>query len=453
MRTQPRGLFLTGDAAGRSHELFAVTQSFDPDHDDRLRWSARLSVALHLITAVILLFGSWWPWWATERTPAMSARPFEVTFLHPSDDMASPVLDAAERDVDRVWARRQAPTAADDDEAMGPSSTTVDIAGYVINLEKFLPGTEMFPFLTTELGLDPVPVTRSHGIEQWPFGIGARDAASSGMPPLLISDTDAQAIVDELWSRRSRWDDFGVFTDLISSYNPNEGRLPGLLQAHLAQNMLQPYASTFAPDPQLWVMLEIAAEHGEFIAFAKRHINEHPSTRVSTELLFLLDELAQGNRSALTALLEIDMETELYWTRSFQSGAFALLDRIRRRIEMALDAGGLDTLSDIDAAYDLVRLGLLSRIVETSPSAYRVNDALYLIGALYWGHGRRAEATSTWQEMQPDHTDSYVLAATDVLAGLGNAPAIDAALEAEHRRWVDFSFDRLRRFGFGFQTF
>ena len=186
---------MTGDAAGRSHELFAVTQSFDPDHDDRFRWSARLSVALHLITAVILLFG---PWWATERTPAMSARPFEVTFLHPSDDMASPVLDAAERDVDRVWARRQAPTAADDDESMGPSSTTVDIAGYVINLEKFLPGTEMFPFLTTELGLDPVPVTRSHGIEQWPFGIGARDAASSGMPPLLISDTDAQAIVDEL---------------------------------------------------------------------------------------------------------------------------------------------------------------------------------------------------------------------------------------------------------------
>jgi hypothetical protein len=198
-------------------------------------------------------------------------------------------------------------------------------------------------------------------------------------------------------------------------------------------------------------MLEIAAEHGEFIAFAKRHINEHPSTRVATELLFLLDELAQGSRSPLTALLEIDMDTELYWTRSFQSGAFALLDRIRRRIEVALDAGGLDTLSDIDAAYDLVRLGLLSRIVDTSPSAYRVNDALYLIGALYWGHGRRAEATSTWQEMQPDHTDSYVLAATDVLAGLGNAPAIDAALEAEHRRWVDFSFDRLRRFGF--QTF
>ena len=30
---------------------------------------------------------------------------------------------------------------------------------------------------------------------------------------------------------------------------------------------------------------------------------------------------------------------------------------------------------------------------------------------------------------------------------------VPAPLEAEHRRWVDFSFDRLRQFGFGFQTF
>ena len=434
-------------------DLFGPLRSADSGYGDRLLWSARLSTGVHLLAIIVFTFGSWWPWWATPPAPNAKAPAFEVTFLRAPEEAGDSGVGVDEPRDERVWARRPAEPARDDERRLEPPAADIDIAGYTVNLEKFMPGTEMFPFITTDLGLQTTPPTREGGIDRWPFGIGTTVEAASGLPPLLVSDNDAQAIVDQLWSRRSRWDDFGVFTDLVSSYHPNEGRLPELLQAIVAQNILQPYAAVGAPDPQLWVMLEIAAEHGEFIAFATRYINEHPSTRVATELLFLLDELAQGSRSALTHLLETDMDTGLYWTRSFQPGAFALLDRIRRRIEAALDASGLGTLDDVEAAYDLVRLDLLSRIVETSPNGYRVNDAHYLMGAIYWSHERRDEAAEAWRWMRPDPVDSYFTASTDVLAARGAPEAIDAALEAEHRRWIDFSVDRLQQFGFRFETF
>jgi hypothetical protein len=37
--------------------------------------------------------------------------------------------------------------------------------------------------------------------------------------------------------------------------------------------------------------------------------------------------------------------------------------------------------------------------------------------------------------------------------GLVDAKRIDAILDAKHRKWVDFSFDRLARFGYGFDKF
>ena len=54
--------------------------------------------------------------------------------------------------------------------------------------------------------------------------------------------------------------------------------------------------------------------------------------------------------------------------------------------------------------------------------------------------------------------DRYAETSARILDALADTsrvdPArIDAALEAEHRRWVAFQFDRLRRFGYSFAMY
>jgi hypothetical protein len=84
------------------------------------------------------------------------------------------------------------------------------------------------------------------------------------------------------------------------------------------------------------------------------------------------------------------------------------------------------------------------------------------MGAIHWRRGETTEAVQLWRQMRVVPDDQYVgscSAILDVLRddrhddGPARATRIDAILEAEHRTWVDFSFDRLARFGYGFDRF
>ena len=116
-----------------------------------------------------------------------------------------------------------------------------------------------------------------------------------------------------------------------------------------------------------------------------------------------------------------------------------------------------------------MRLAILTAIVRTTPNGYRASDARFLIGAIYWQQGKTEDALRWWREMTVDPTDSYVIAYSDILRGIhrGDAqPAVDNSqrdqglrqdvkriLDAEHRRWLMFSIDRLHHFGYRFDTF
>jgi hypothetical protein len=73
------------------------------------------------------------------------------------------------------------------------------------------------------------------------------------------------------------------------------------------RNLLQPYVDSAAPDPRFWVMLGLATDHIDVIEFVGRYTRQHPSSRTTTELLFLLDELAEANRGAFDLLLRTDV--------------------------------------------------------------------------------------------------------------------------------------------------
>ena len=398
------------------------------------------------------------------RVPASSGRtPSMAVFLvPPEDDSAPPGLNALDPRDDDAIARMRSPAVA--------------IPGFTFDAAKIESRAALlFPFLTPGLSLSRfalAPRLDPRDTFRDPFA-PASDAQRKprGKPPLGMADPALQALVDRSWSRRNRWTPFQEILRLADGHDADAGRLPALLHEYEEQNGLQPYVDTVIRDPRLWTELGLAADHVEFIGFISRYAAEHPSTRATTELLFLLDKIAQASFDALVTLIDTIPDAQLEWTRASNADAFRFIADLRRHYQSVLRRKGLDSTEALTAFYERVRLDILSGILRTTPHAYRASDARFLIGAIYWRQGNAGDALRAWRAMTIDPDAAYassIARITNTIAAetAGDRGNVDAAettrrlaqqisqiLRAEHGRWIMFSLDRLHQFGFRFDTF
>jgi hypothetical protein len=329
----------------------------------------------------------------------------------------------------------------------------------------------LFPFLTPGLSLDL-------------FGLGSRprlderlanpllqdpDRLAALNRPLALDDAALQALVDKSWSRRDRWSKFQPLVALAHDYSPDAGRLSEVFRHYREQNWMQPYEDATIRDPRLWAELGLAADHVDFIGFIRQYVSAHPSTRTSTELLFLLDDIAQASRNLLGTLLETDPATELLRTRAVHPRAHALVSEIRRYYQDELTRQRLTPDLGVSAYYDQVRIKILTGIVSSAPGGYRVNDARFLLGTIYWRQKKFDEALRWWAQITGDRADRYFVTYSEMLPLFGPTNArvapgslkIDAkltrqvnrVLDNDYGRWLVFSVDRLRKFGYRIDTF
>ena len=371
--------------------------------------------------------------------------------------------------VTKVSVQGQPPTpAADDPQDDDPivereSSSTLIIQGFTFDFGKIAArGTSLFPFLSLRLPLEP-----PRAVEQGPraharlFSPFATTAPADPNPPLVLSDSALQTVVDSAWSRRHRWRVFRPVREMTAQYNADAGRLPLLLRRYVDQNMLQPYLDTAIPDMRLWTELGIAADHADYITFITKYASEHPSTKATTELLFLLDKLAQGSYDALATLIGMS-PARMEWTRTTSREANELFLTIRRYYRSKLDLEDLTGASQLRMFYDRIRVTILSSIIATTPNGYRASDARFLIGGIYWRQGRVDEAVRWWRDMTVDPEDGYVMSYAPVLDAVRRAGpngegidrgVINTALDDERRKWVDFWETRLKQFGYSFDVY
>ena len=323
----------------------------------------------------------------------------------------------------------------------------------------------LFPFLTPGLSLDhflrPARDDMRKSLEN-PFATARRREAAAALKPLSMNDAEVQSLVDTAWSRGDRWASFEPIGRLVQAHSPSEGQVPRLIQSYTDQNALQPYADTDNRDPRLWAQLGLAADHVTFIEFIRRYAAAYPSTRATTELLFLLDRVAEANRDALRVMRDSDPAEVLSWTRQANPGAYRLINRIRAYYQVELDRRGLQSEAAIDRYYTKARLAILQGIARTTPGGYRANDARFIAGALLWREGDTKTAVTLWREMTPGQDGSHLPAGPQVAeamrrAGLPAGPAfhreIDRILKNDLGRWLMFSQERLGRFGYRFDSF
>lgn len=355
---------------------------------------------------------------------------------------------------------------SDDGAMISPhlESPNVDVPGFRINIARIRDRSMMlFPFLTPGLALERFGLHPQRGptaaTPKWQSPARVSDPPKPAAPPLAVSGAEIQSLIDEAWSRRDRWDVFHRIVALTNGFSADAGQLPEVLHKYVEGNALQPYVDTTIRDPRLWTELGIAADHVIFIAFISRYATEHPSTRASTELLFLLDKLAEGSLDALLTLVQSDPTEQLRWTRAANRGAYGLVLDLRRFYAAHLARRGLASPDRITRYYENVRLAILEAIVRSTPDAYRADDARFLIGAIHWRRGDRTEALTWWRDMTDgDPTDSYAAWRARLLQIIRapegvDARQVDTVLHGVHGAWLMFSIDRIRHFGYRLDTY
>jgi hypothetical protein len=335
----------------------------------------------------------------------------------------------------------------------------LDLDGIEVDIEKIRRQRDtLFPFVTARLPfLDEARERLSARPDAFVNPLKG-ERRSSKYPPLELSDAERQQVVDRAWSRRTRWQSFSEIAGLLRKHDPHTGDAAGLVRSHLDANLLQPYFDSDARDPRFWVMLGLAADHTSLIGFVGEFVREHPSSRTTTELLFMLDEFAQASRDAMLMLLSSDPGATLQVTRRVDEDAFALADAVYRQYRDWARREGLQQTNAIRARFDDVRTGILRTIIATADAGYGIADAKYLLGLIQWDRNDVDGALKWWRDLAPDQRDAYREVSSAIARELGrtdgsSVAAISGILGAEYRRWLTFSRARLDRFGYSFDTF
>jgi hypothetical protein len=350
------------------------------------------------------------------------------------------------------------PPADDQDDPPVDTDSALSMDEFSFDVERIRRRQHaLFPFLTSDvLFLEPL-VERTRADPSTLFNpLGSHPP--SDQEPLILDGFGIQRVVDQAWSRRDRWTKFAPIAKLLDGHDPHTGQAADLVHAYLDQNLLQPYEDAGTRDSKYWVMMELVSDHAEFIDFIRSFSRRHPASRTTTELLFLLDELAQGSLDSLLMLLQTDAWTDLTATLQADRGAFALAARIGGHYRGWLAAHGLADTADVARHYDRLRLRILDAIVESTPSGYRSGDAQFLIGQILFNQNDVEGAFRAWRSITPGDGDNYAGAYSQILQALdapGRAavPQVIGILSAERLRWLEFSRERLRAFGYRFNTF
>ena len=228
-------------------------------------------------------------------------------------------------------------------------------------------------------------------------------------PALTLSALEMQTVLDRSWSRRQRWDSFQQILDLVQRFDPQQGDLSILLRRYVNDNLLQPFNASQNPEPKVWGLLAVAADHFLFLRFITTFVEKVPSSKVTTELLFLLDKLVQANLHAALTLFKLDIVQGIQWTKSVSPKGADTLVAIQRHHESVLSKRALWDEFALARQYDDVRVGILEHLIRTTPEDYRVNDARFLIGEIRWQQGRLTEALDVWRRIKPDASDEYFI--------------------------------------------
>ncbi len=239
-----------------------------------------------------------------------------------------------------------------------------------------------------------------------------RDTEGKGHLPLHFPKSARRNYFDKTL-KRSKELQLKQFIDKYFHYDPNKGDLPMAIRDLYYQN-IQRLAYMFSSDITFF-MIDYFQENlnkEDFLRHSLSKASELKNTKAATELLFAIENIYEIQQRAIRLLFDFNKRYKHIRPERKNRLRNETLKRMMIRYLPLLTEKNI--LNNIDSfkIYAKKRLEIMDYLIKETPNSYRVKDALFEKGRIYWELGKVTldasqyeKAIQTWSKVSMIKSD------------------------------------------------
>jgi len=197
------------------------------------------------------------------------------------------------------------------------------------------------------------------------------------------------------------------FINKYYDYDPNKGDLPIATRELYYQN-LERLLYSYSSDPT-YFYLDYYFENlnkEDFLFNALNKASKLNGTKTATELLFIIEEIYHIQQRAWRSYFDFEAIYPRISEQKRDRLRVETLRRVGERYKEILEKKEIKNFQEIEQKYLQRRLEIIEHIINHTPQAYRLEDALFERAAILWQIGMRSNdkelknnAISQWQSL------------------------------------------------------
>lgn len=233
----------------------------------------------------------------------------------------------------------------------------------------------------------------------------SKDSAAN-LGPLKFPPAERQAFFDKTLSL-DKTEQLSSFIKKYFSYDPNEGDLPIATRELYSEN-LERLLYSFSSDPTFFY-LDFYLENlnkEDFLHNALSQASLLDGTKTASELLFSIERIYEIQQRAWGAYFDFDLLFQNIPPERRERLRVETLKRVNERYKEVLRKKDIKSFTDIKEKYLKRRYEIIEHIVNNTPDAYRLPDALFERAVILWEMGlqnndekAKQQAINQWQAL------------------------------------------------------
>lgn len=176
------------------------------------------------------------------------------------------------------------------------------------------------------------------------------------------------------------------FLSDYGKFDPNEGDLPRAIRDLYYEN-LQRVASTFNASDPTYLAIDYyheALNKEEFLRKALDVVSKKKGTKYATEILFAIENIYEIQGRALHMLFDMKKHIDSLPPKARENIRVQTLDKVAKRYLPIAEKKGIRSGAAAMQHYYLKRTEILDYLIENAPGGYRVKDATFAKGRVFW---------------------------------------------------------------------
>ena len=203
-------------------------------------------------------------------------------------------------------------------------------------------------------------------------------------PVLKLSKNERQKYLDDSITLEKE-QIFENFQNKFMSYDPNKGDLPIFVRELYYEN-LQRLAYFFSSDDTYFSIdyLQEALNKEDFLKNAMSYLSELQGTKTATELLYIIENIYEIQKRTVQIYFENKAKIKNLPPEYDNQIRVETLKRNVSKYDKIMSKKQIKNFEDASQLYEKKRIEILDYLIKTTPKNYRVADALFLKGNIYW---------------------------------------------------------------------